>query len=485
MAELGGDANTPENGRRRGPGVPARASAPREAPDGSPEAAALLGEQLRALRERTGLVMRAFVSKYGYSQTTISRYERGGRLPRKAYLDCLLGEVSRRGNPPLAPEDVQATYDLYRKALGPAGGRNALLLEVFELELRNEQLSVQTTGLYTEAAAYKARVGELEARLAAGGAARPGEEEQLRRQGAELARRRTELEAEQRTVQQRINRLEQLLPLDDEDTALAPPPPPVVPPFVPPGEHGGRRGRRVSVTQWILGAGLAVALALLTVIAVHLWSPGSADSPVSSASSDSSDPADSAGSAGSSGGDGRTAPSSDSGTDAASDPAAGADGGGDGDGASTAPSASATSWTRQYHDTSITLPPVEDVGCQLASMDFDPPRGYEGSADAVSGTPDDLTVQTACVGMPTNITLYAVAWGTSSAREPGPAQCLDDANRNALPRKQALSKITVGSAYCLVTRKQSLAWFKVTAKPGSQQQGLTVVATLWTPPEGS
>ncbi|MFF1484278.1 helix-turn-helix domain-containing protein [Streptomyces sp. NPDC058317] len=478
MAELGGDANTPESGRRRGPGVPARASAPREVPDGSPEAAALLGEQLRALRERTGLVMRAFVSKYGYSQTTISRYERGGRLPRKAYLDCLLGEVSRRGDPLLTPEDVQTTYGLYRKALGPAGGRNALLLEVFELELRKEQLSVQTTGLYTEAAAYKARVGELEARLAAGGAARPGEREQLRREGAELARRRTELETEQHTVQQRINRLEQLLPLDDEDTALAPPPPPTVPPFVPPGEHGGRPGRRVSVTQWILGAGLAVALTLLTVIAFHLWSPGSTDSP---------------GSSGSSGRDGRAAPPasaaqpSDSGTDAASDPATvGGGGGGDGDdGTSTAPSAGATGWTRQYHDTSITLPPVEDVGCQLASMDFDPPRGYEGSADAISGTPDDLTVQTACVGMPTNITLYAVAWGTSSAGEPGPARCLDDANRNALPRKQALSKITVGSAYCLVTRKQSLAWFKVTAKPGSQQQGLTVVATLWTPPEGS
>jgi len=118
-------------------------------------------------------------------------------------------------------------------------------------------------------------------------------------------------------------------------------------------------------------------------------------------------------------------------------------------------------------------------------MDFDPPRGYEGSTDALSGSFDDLTVQTACFGIPANITSYARAWGTSSPQEPGPDQCLNEANQNGLPHNLPLSKITVGSAYCLITTKESLAWFKVTAKPGSEQQGLTVVATGWTQPGGN
>lgn len=426
-------------------------------PDGSPAAAVLLGEHLRGLRERSGLAMRAFVSKYGSSQTTISRYERGDRLPRKAYLDCLLGEVARRGNPPLTPEDAQATYTLYRKALGPRDGRNALLVEVFELELRNEQLAAQATGLYMEAADYRARAAELQARLAAGGVARPGEEEQLRRGGAELMRRRTELEAEQRSVQQRINQLEHLLPLDDgEDMAIAPPPP-AVPLSVPPGQHPARQRRRGGVTQWILATALAAALALLAVILLR------PQSPTASAQSRSTPPPPSA------------AP-----TASAAAPSVSASAGSNA--AAASPSASTAGWTMQYRDTSITLPPVEGIGCQLASMDFDPPRGYEGEADPLSGNFDDLSVQTACFGTPANITSHANAWGTSSSQEPGPDQCLNDANRNGLPQNQPLAKITLGSAYCLVTRKQSLAWFKVTAKPGSQQQGLTVTATLWTQP---
>ncbi|MFF7192061.1 helix-turn-helix domain-containing protein [Streptomyces sp. NPDC008222] len=117
----------------------------------------LLGEHLRGLRERTGLVMRAFVSKYGNSQTTISRYERGDRLPRKAYLDCLLGEVARRGNPPLTPEDAQATYTLYRKALGPRGGRNALLRRGARLRAGGAGLAVRLMGDHLSAARSETR----------------------------------------------------------------------------------------------------------------------------------------------------------------------------------------------------------------------------------------------------------------------------------------------------------------------------------------
>ncbi|QHA02259.1 helix-turn-helix domain-containing protein [Streptomyces broussonetiae] len=417
-------------------------------PDGSPEAARRLGEKLRELRERTGLTQRAYAQKHTYNPSTLNRYELGGHLPRKVYVDTLLREVARRGKPPLTPQDQQDTYDWYRKALGPRNGRNGSLAELFELEVRIDDLNAQVTGLYMQAADLQARNEHLQTRLAAGEPVRPEDEEQLRREGAELIRRRAELEAEQATVQRRIDELEQRLPLDDEQAAIAPPP------TVPPGEHPSHQRNRARITQWVLATALAAALALLGIIALRPQTPSATaqghhtqPAPTTSASSATSSATSSAATAAQS-------------------------------------SASAGQWTMHYHDTSITMPPVEGIACQLASMDFDPPRGYEGSGDALSGALDDLTVQTAC-GDPANITSNAKTWGTSSSQEPGPGACLNDANQHGLPHTLPLSKITIGSAYCLITSQGSLAWFKVTAKPGSQQQGLTVLATMWTQPDGT
>ncbi|MEU9048508.1 MULTISPECIES: hypothetical protein [unclassified Kitasatospora] len=152
-------------------------------------------------------------------------------------------------------------------------------------------------------------------------------------------------------------------------------------------------------------------------------------------------------------------------------------------GATAAPPGSA-GWTAQYRDTTINVPPPGGM-CQQAIMDFNPARGAALDPDDVMNvvnSPADLTIRQPCYTLNSVTMVYPnlKAWGTSSAQEPAPDQCREDAMRQGMPNPAPLSKITVGSAYCAITAKDSVAWFKVIAKPGSDQQGMTVTATLWT-----
>ncbi|GGV07231.1 hypothetical protein GCM10010502_72980 [Kitasatospora aureofaciens] len=159
-------------------------------------------------------------------------------------------------------------------------------------------------------------------------------------------------------------------------------------------------------------------------------------------------------------------------------------------GATVAPTAATAAppdsgrWTAQYRDTAINVPSAART-CGRAIMDLDPARGAVLDPDDfmnIVNPPADLTIQQPCSSLNSVTMVYPhlKAWGTSSAQEPGPDQCRDDAMRQTMPNPAPFSKMTVGSAYCVITAKDSVAWFKVTAKPGSDQQGMTVTATLWT-----
>jgi hypothetical protein len=142
----------------------------------------------------------------------------------------------------------------------------------------------------------------------------------------------------------------------------------------------------------------------------------------------------------------------------------------------TAPSSSASAWTTRYADASITVPAGGQ--CSASGINFDDERGLTNA----EATTDDLTVNAVCpmAGRQENDLLSLDQWGIAQAQESSADQCHRDAIGNALPADVSLDTLKVGNAYCLVTRKNSLVWFKVTQKSGTYQEGFTVTATLWT-----
>lgn len=150
--------------------------------DGSEAARWALGRHLRGLFEGCGLSLRGFTRRYGFSPTAISRYLNGERLPRKAFLDALLAEHGRQAGAPLTEEARRLTFTLYRAAL-EAGG-SATLLELYELELRLEELTAELERLRAQATHPRQPTDES----FPGGQGEPGDQEELRaRHGALLA----------------------------------------------------------------------------------------------------------------------------------------------------------------------------------------------------------------------------------------------------------------------------------------------------------
>ncbi|GAA2278893.1 MULTISPECIES: hypothetical protein [Kitasatospora] len=145
------------------------------------------------------------------------------------------------------------------------------------------------------------------------------------------------------------------------------------------------------------------------------------------------------------------------------------------------PTPSGAGWTVKYQDTSITLPAAEQ--CLTGAVNFDQGRGHS-EAEFLT---DDLIVQAACPlsGEQDSVLTSTRQWGTSQTQEPGPDQCQNDANRNTRPNKMSAAALKVNSAYCLITAKKSVVWFKITAKSGDDQQGFTMLATRWTPSDAN
>ncbi|MFC9325745.1 hypothetical protein [Kitasatospora sp. NPDC057015] len=445
-----------------------------------------LGAHLRGLRESTGLSMAEYLTRQGEGLSDVSAYENGERLPRKAYLDTLHGEVERSAGAQLTPDVRRLTHTLYRNAL-PAKG--SVLTDLYDSELRKEELAYKVEAAYLRAQDLQYRNEQLQARVAAGGAVHPDEGETLRREGVDLLREKGELIGAQQEVQRRIEHLERLLP-PVAAAAVVVPPRPSAPPVsygpssrpaqpnpspwwpVPPAPQPAPRGKAGRRVPWILVGVLTVAVGLLAGVVLRpvLLNTAAKSDPTQSPSAQSTVTV--------------TAPAAAPATPAP--PAASAAPSAPGAGPSSPPpsvEADSSGWAVSYRDTAITMPQV-DGPCQGANMDFEPPKAGPRNDDDANEflVGHDLKTQNACFTLNATAVLVAQVkrWGTASEQAPTAGQCLDQASRQALGESVTLSQVHIGSAYCLVTQAGSLVWFKVTAKPGIDHQGLTVAATLWT-----
>ncbi|MFD1831230.1 NPCBM/NEW2 domain-containing protein [Streptomyces desertarenae] len=228
--------------------------------DGSEAARRALGRHLRVLFEGCGLSLRGFTHRYGFSPSAISRYLSGERLPRKAFLDALLAEHGRQAGAPLTEEARRLTFTLYRAAL-EAGG-SATLLELYELELRLEELTAELERLRARATHPRQPTDGA----FPGGQGEPGDREE------ELRARHGALLVQYDRIRAQIAHRESSL--GDGDRGLRAPTAP--PPFpggevmadsvprrertAPPGPSRATAGSRV---PWLIAAAATVAAAVL------------------------------------------------------------------------------------------------------------------------------------------------------------------------------------------------------------------------------
>ncbi|MCC3655798.1 hypothetical protein LIX60_30930 [Streptomyces sp. S07_1.15] len=161
--------------------------------------------------------LREFTRRRGFSPAAVSRYLSGERLPRKAFLDVLLSEYGQQAGAPLTEDVRQLTFTLYRAALEASG--STVLLELYELEVRLEELTAELERLSSPAAPLQQDAGEP----APSGWRDPEEGE------AVLQARRGALHAEQGRIREEIARRESLLG-DDHHSRTVPAPVPLPPP---------------------------------------------------------------------------------------------------------------------------------------------------------------------------------------------------------------------------------------------------------------
>ncbi|MCF6524831.1 helix-turn-helix transcriptional regulator [Streptomyces sp. JJ36] len=222
--------------------------------EGQEDPRAALGRHLRGLFDGCGLSLRQFTRKHGFSHSAIARYLSGERLPRKAFLDALLSE---RGTDtaPVTGEVRRLTFALYRAAL-EAGG-SAVLMELYELEVRLDDLLAELAQVHAEA-------HERERRRARGEASAGAPEQDLPGEDTALLNRRAVLLAELDRVRHEITRREAAPSAPDVDPSPALPPLPGGTPPLPPGDTsvpaGGRPGGPGSKVPWVV-AGVAVLTA--------------------------------------------------------------------------------------------------------------------------------------------------------------------------------------------------------------------------------
>ncbi|MCH0559354.1 MULTISPECIES: helix-turn-helix domain-containing protein [Streptomyces] len=205
---------------------------------GGRDSRAEFGRHIRGLFDSCGLSLRQFTQKHGFSHSAIARYLSGERLPRKAFLDALLGERGTGDVVPATAEVRQLTFSLYRAALEASG--SSILLELYELEVRLESLRAELDQVHAaqvrDLAEGRAR-GEADAGV-------PGQDSTESREVA-LAHRRTVLLAELDHVRHEISRRENT-PAAQEHAAQFPPIPPRRPwgetPPSPPGSTTRKSG---------------------------------------------------------------------------------------------------------------------------------------------------------------------------------------------------------------------------------------------------
>ncbi|MEU2630769.1 hypothetical protein [Kitasatospora sp. NPDC007106] len=413
----------------------------------------------------------SFARRHDLPEGSVSRYLNGERGWPWSYIDFALADVETAAGAPLTQQMREVTTSLFDAATAEGPGQRkilGLLRAVQETTAKLSQTHYELQGLRTESERLRLLrqppPAALHQRIAA-----------AQQSAGQLAAERHRLQREAAGIEQNLPG--DLKILTDPDLKLhgrefLPPwwqqpsaPPAAVPPMPvvaprpavpvhPPTNHGSRRGLAIGIAMGLMlgllcGAGVWIAV-LLQKDDAAISGAQSPSGPSPALSNGPSTPS----------------PSSPTGNGTASPPASGS-----------------STWKVSYSDTEITMPQTNGM-CTSSVMDFEPPRGGAVNLDDFQAlmAAHDLVIQNEC---PTNNSVTALLaqvdrWGTASEQKPSPEGCLDQANRQALGAGVPLSQVRVGSAYCLVTGAGSLVWFKVTAKPGADHGGLTVVATLWT-----
>ncbi|MQS15963.1 hypothetical protein F7Q99_27850 [Streptomyces kaniharaensis] len=442
-----------------------------------------LNRHIEQMLRQAGMKTRSeFNKRHGIPKSTASRYANGERTWPWRFMELLMTDAEKAAGGPLTIDVREITLSLYGAVMEVSN--NAELREIFDLVRQGLGKDAALSHAYYEIWILKSRLE----RLHRSGQAMPAEARQQLRT-AELAAER--LAAERHLIRAQAAQAEQLLPrelrfLDDPDLRVPareqvppwwPQPVPATPTARFPQhemDHAIWPGSATPSRRapWIL---IGVLLGLLGAagiwITLLLHGTGTASTVQAAPPTAQPTPSGNATTAAQTAVPSPATPTGNPTPPLALSPSP------------AAPQADAPGWTAQYRDSTINVPALEGQ-CRQGVLDFDPARGAVHDPDDMTNlmTPDDLTIQQPCFTLNAVATVYSQvqAWGTSTASAPDPAQCRNDAMRHGMPDTVPLSKLTVGSAYCVITTKRSLAWFKVTGKPGSDQQGLTVTATLWT-----
>ncbi|MEU9047171.1 MULTISPECIES: hypothetical protein [unclassified Kitasatospora] len=434
--------------------------------------------------QQAGMKTRSeFNKRHGIPKSTASRYANGGRTWPWRFMELLMTDVEKAAGGPLTFDVREITLSLYGAVMEVSN--NAELREIFDLVRQGLGKDAALSHAYYEIWILKSHLERLDR----SGQTTPTAAHQRLRTAEPAAER---LGAERHLIRAQAAQAEQLLPrelrfLDDPDLRVPareqvppwwPQPVPATPTARFPQHETGRITWPGSATAsrrapWILIGvllGLLGAAGIWITLLLHgMGTPGTVQ-----AAPPTGQPAPS-GNATTAPQPAVTTPATPTGNPTPSLPL------------SQPPAASqadAPGRTARCRDSTINVPPPGGM-CQQAIMDFNPARGAALDPDDVMNvvnSPADLTIRQPCYTLNSVTMVYPnlKAWGTSSAQEPGPDQCREDAMRQGMPNPGAAQQSHRRSAYCAITAKDSVAWFKVIAKPGSDQQGMTVTATLWT-----
>lgn len=473
--------------------------------DGGDELArswANLHQKIETLLKTAGLGPTQFAKQYGMNPSSVTRWRTEWRLPSRLFMEKLL-TAAETATAPLPEQDRQAVFDAWWRVIEL--GHYPHLQEVVtahreEMQASREQIDAQAQQIRTQLREIRDKTQQVQHLTALLSQAyytirwleanivqlrQAGRYQEADAREAELKRawlQVSHLRAQRDLVRSQTALLEDQLPIqirsfyevdqglpgresvppwwrDPAEVPAVAPSPPLYPPTQPPSGDSGLIFKLLAVM-------LAAALVLLGFIAWREFSDSgsrtsarpSASSPPT-ASEPASDPAPPAAS---------TSPSPTVSSPSASPVPS----------ETSAPELAVDSgWDVQYRDR-ITVPAGQ--ACVGSSVDFEIPRGYEGTSNLLTGTYADLTIQPGCGAfLPAGVSFYDQPRGRSSAQEPGPEQCLTDANRNAVPSTISMKQFGVGAAFCLVTPQGSLIWFKVVAVTGSAQEGRILQATSW------
>ncbi|WP_216898398.1 hypothetical protein [Nocardia alni] len=142
---------------------------------------------------------------------------------------------------------------------------------------------------------------------------------------------------------------------------------------------------------------------------------------------------------------------------------------------STSPQSVSVAWDIVYSDKEIDLPPIQGL-CNAWTADLEAGKLLDGG-----GTDSDLDAMVGCGndGVRPDAT-NGDSWGSAPSTKPTAQECLYAVRNNSIGAV-SFDDFAPGNAYCMITRKKNIAWFKVVTKSGEYGSGFDISVTLWKP----